>query len=50
MMNQMNKLIQLLKRCLDNHCSNSDIEGMSTLCECKLCLDIREAIKNETND
>lgn len=34
-------LEQLLKRYLDNHCSNADAEGMSALCECKLCLETR---------
>lgn len=36
---------KLLKRYLDNHCANSDAEGMSTLCECKLCTDTRTFLK-----
>jgi hypothetical protein len=39
------KLVALLKRYLDNHCANADVEGMSVLCECKLCLDTRALIK-----
>lgn len=34
----------LLKRYLDNHCANADAEGMSTLCECQVCLDTRAAL------
>ena len=34
----------LLKRYLTNHCQNTDAEGMSALCECRLCLDTREAL------
>lgn len=38
---EIDALQQLLKRYLDNHCSNADAEGMSALCECKLCLETR---------
>jgi hypothetical protein len=31
----------LLKRYLDNHCQAADQDGMSALCECRLCLDTR---------
>jgi hypothetical protein len=41
---RLERLEQLLKRYLDNHCANADAEGMSALCECRLCLDTREAI------
>lgn len=37
-------LSSLLKRYLDNHCQNADAEGMSALCECKLCIDTRNAL------
>lgn len=37
----VNDAEKLLKRYLDNHCANADAEGMSTLCECKLCQDTR---------
>ena len=36
-------LDQLLGRYLDNHCQAADQEGMSALCECRLCLDTRAA-------
>jgi hypothetical protein len=32
---------KLLKRYLDNHCQAADQEGMSVLCECRLCKDTR---------
>jgi len=35
----------LLKRYLDNHCANADCEGMSVLCECKLCRETRTALR-----
>lgn len=38
------KLEALLKRYLDHHCQSADQEGMSTLCECKLCYDTRTAL------
>jgi len=37
-------LEKLLGRYLDNHCANADAEGMSTLCECRLCLDARRVL------
>ena len=37
-------LVALLKRYLDNHCANADVEGASVLCECRLCLDTRAAL------
>jgi hypothetical protein len=36
--------IKLLKRYLDNHCQAADQEGMSALCECRLCLETRQFI------
>ncbi len=38
------QLRALLKRYLDNHCAAADAEGMSTLCECRLCLDTRAVL------
>lgn len=38
------RLSALLCRYLDNHCANADAEGMSTLCECRLCRDTRRAL------
>lgn len=38
---------ELLQRYLDSHCANSDAEGMSALCECKLCQDTRAALNTE---
>src|SRR5882762_9757821 len=38
-------LVALLKRYLDNHCANADCEGMSVLCECKLCRETRTALR-----
>lgn len=40
---RMTAFDKLLGRYIDNHHANSDCEGTSTLCECKLCLDTREA-------
>ena len=40
-------LEKLLRRFLDNHCQNADSEGMSALCECKLCLDTRAALSGQ---
>lgn len=37
--------VVLLRRYLDNHCANSDAEGMSTLCECQLCRDTRRFLR-----
>lgn len=37
--------IALLRRYLQNHCENADADGMSTLCECRLCLDTRAELK-----
>lgn len=34
----------LLMRYLQNHCENADAEGMSALCECRLCLETKEAL------
>lgn len=34
----------IIRRYLDNHCANADAEGMSALCECKLCLDARQLL------
>jgi hypothetical protein len=34
----------LLKRYLDNHCANADAEGLSALCECRLCRDTRRTL------
>lgn len=39
------QLKKLLKRYLDNHCQNSDAEGTSVLCECKLCKDTRTTLR-----
>lgn len=36
--------VPLLKRYLQNHCENSDCEGTSVLCECKLCNETRVAV------
>ena len=41
---------KLLKRYLDNHCANADAEGMSTLCECKLCIDTRVLLMMEVHN
>jgi hypothetical protein len=41
------RLRQLLQRYLDNHCAQADAEGMSALCECRLCLDTRALIRPE---
>lgn len=43
-----NTAFVLLKRYLDNHCANADAEGMSALCECKLCLDTRLELRAAT--
>jgi hypothetical protein len=37
-------LLALLKRYIANHCADADAEGMSTLCECAVCMDARAAI------
>lgn len=38
----------LLRRYLDNHCQLADSDGMSALCECKLCVETRVAVRRET--
>lgn len=38
-------LDKLLRRYLDNHCSDADAEGRSALCECKLCNETRVALR-----
>jgi len=38
------ELLALVRRYLDNHCANADAEGMSAICECRLCLDARASI------
>jgi hypothetical protein len=43
-------LLTLLGRYLDNHCANADAEGMSVLCECRLCLETRAALAAATAD
>lgn len=40
----LNETKQIVRRFLDNHCANADAEGMSALCECRLCLDARQAV------
>jgi hypothetical protein len=42
-------LEKLLKRYLDNHCQNADIENMSGLCECNLCVDTRKVLYGEVS-
>jgi len=34
-------LRRIIGKYLDNHCTNADAEGMSALCECRLCLEAR---------
>ena len=41
---RVRQLAALLRRYLDNHCAASDQEGMSALCECRLCLATRAAL------
>lgn len=41
---EIDALRGLLRRYLDNHCANADVEGMSTLCECKLCVETRKSV------
>jgi len=33
-----------LRKYLDNHCANADAEGVSALCECRLCLETRQLL------
>ena len=35
----------LLRQYLDNHCANADAEGMSVLCDCKLCVRTRTVLE-----
>jgi phage-related tail protein len=39
-----------LRKYLDNHCANADAQGMSALCECKLCLTTRALLQPSVID
>lgn len=41
------KQARLLRRYLDNHSNNADTEGMSALCECKLCQETRNLLSGK---
>jgi hypothetical protein len=45
----LSEMIALLRRYLDNHGANADAEGMSAICECRLCLDTRAWVKVATS-
>jgi len=41
-------LMAVVRKYLDNHCANADAEGMSALCECRVCREARALLSGKS--